>query len=439
MIENKFLPNKDLIQLRPLEIDVSHLPADAQQDAADNMGVGIQIYYYGVEIDKFSIRQLTISSIALIPELTILFKDQTGLMRSENFPTDDAVLSVYLPSGSKLVKPIRMDFKILTYGETNETGESLTKMICIANVPRLFIRDFKSYSQMSSVDVFKKLASETGMGFNSNIERTKDKMTWINPGQRPLWFIEDVTKHAWNGESGFMWSFIDFYYNLNYVDVEQCLQDKEILLAPLSTMNAAVGDENDALSPMVFSDDSGFELTKNYFRKHIITNNSTNLSLQNGYLKKIAYYDKYGNWGSKAGSLQIFGIDSITTPGAENTSIILKGNPADMEFFKKNISTEWAGKIDTKNTFPDYAYAVVQNAQNINDLQKVSVDIILPAANFAVVRFQKVNLIFTKRMTSEENTRLSGEWLVTGIIYTYNKKNQFSQTIRLVKRELAVK
>ena len=438
MIESKFAPNKDLLKIRPMEIDVKHLTEDAKRQIQDDVQSTPQIYYYGVQIDMEAIRTLSISSNGILPEMTIVFNDQSGLIRSDNFPTDDAVISVFLPSGSKLVKNIRMDFKILAYGETNESGESLTIMKCLASIPQMYIKQFKSYPSMNSWNVMKKIATDTGLGFNTNIDSTKDSMTWLNPGQTPFWMIQDVTKHAWSGESGFLWSFVDFYYNLNYVDVERCLQDTTILEAPVSALNAATGDAADVLSPMVLSNDLSYQTSRNYFNKYVVNNKSTQLSLENGYLRKLAYYDKYGNWDEKAGSLQIFAIDSITTPGSEASTVILKGNPSDMEFFKQNVSYEWYGKIDTKNVHPDFAYAVVQNSQNLNDLQKVSVSITLPAANFAVIRFQKLNLFFTERLTSQPNTRLSGQWLVTGITYTYTKRRSFSQTITLVKRELNV-
>lgn len=438
MLTNRFIPSKELLKLRGMEIDVKNLNFDAQKQFEELAQTSPQIYYYGLQIEMGTIRTLTLQSTSLVPEITFVFNDQSGLIRSENFPTDDAVISVYFPSGSKLVRPIRMDFKIIYYGETNESGESLTMIKGIASIPQMFIRQFKSYSQQPSWEVMKNLAFETGLGFNSNIDTTKDKMTWLNPGQTPMWFITDVTNHAWNGESGFMWSFIDFYYNLNYLDVEQALQDTTTLEAPISAMNAATGDDSDALAPMVLTNDYSFQSTKNYFSKYVVANKSTEYSLNYGYSKKVAYYDRYGNWNDKAGSLQIFTVDSITTPGAESSTVIMKGNPTDMDFYKKNISYEWFGKIDTKNVHPDFAYAIVQNSQNLNDLQKVSVTITLPQPNYAVVRFQKVNLIFTARLKEEVNTRLSGQWLVTGITYNYTNRNNLSQTITLVKRELNI-
>ena len=87
----------------------------------------------------------------------------------------------------------------------------------------------------------------------------------------------------------------------------------------------------------------------------------------------------------------------------------------------------------------NFNYATMQNAQNIDEIQKVGIEIKLPIPNFNLYRFIKVNVVFnsdTPSLTSTDiNHRLSGQWLVLNIRFV-QIGNDFCQYVSLVKREL---
>ncbi len=58
------------------------------------------------------------------------------------------------------------------------------------------------------------------LGFSSNVRESNDEMTWINPNDTYKEFIKDITRYSWISEDSFIWTFIDFNYNLNYVDIQ---------------------------------------------------------------------------------------------------------------------------------------------------------------------------------------------------------------------------
>ena len=126
----------------------------------------------------------------------------------------------------------------------------------------------------------------------------------------------------------------------------------------------------------------------------------------------------------------------------------------------------YGGKIDTDNVHQYYTIAAIQNKKNLEYLQKVKIKITIKSNNFNLYRFQKINMKFYKikemvdnkgednlEVTPENiekvategsskdekklNQRLSGEWLITSIDYSFNKVSDFLQEVTLVKRELS--
>ena len=83
----------------------------------------------------------------------------------------------------------------------------------------------------------------------------------------------------------------------------------------------------------------------------------------------------------------------------------------------------------------------MQNKENVTDLQKIPLQIFLPTPNFNLRRFEKVKLMFVNTnvgvVNKSTNTKLNGEWLVTGITYEWTG-NSLGQFISLVKRELTI-
>ena len=154
-------------------------------------------------------------------------------------------------------------------------------------------------------------------------------------------------------------------------------------------------------------------------------------------------------------------MDTISTSGKDGNSVILKGKVGEVSEIEKNVyDGESLGRIDTDNSHKNYLYAGVQNRQNLKFLQKVKMKVTLNVMNFNLYRFQKIDIRFYKLKEFDDkqltvqinqetidnpgvdydkdriNQRLSGEWLITGINYSFNKIGGFSQDVTLVRREL---
>ena len=97
------------------------------------------------------------------------------------------------------------------------------------------------------------------------------------------------------------------------------------------------------------------------------------------------------------------------------------------------------GKIDTDNVHKNYSYSKIQNEINLKNMEGLSMDIFLPNLNWSIYRFQKVRVnIIPKSPSPTKNEviwKLSGEWLIAGIDYTW-KNNKMSQEVNILRRSL---
>ena len=271
-------------------------------------------------------------------------------------------------------------------------------------------------------------------------------MIRINPGNTKYEFIQDLIDKSQVGDSNFVQSFIDPFYNFNYIDIETELnQDiKEIKQIKTNILEnkllTDIKEESNIIEPILTNEPS-MKTTNLYFSGENILNQSTDISLKRGYLRNIYFYDIDGNQTEKAGSFKKYTLDTITTEGNNSKTILLKDSPNETFFYNKNINNIQMDRIDTSNVFPDYLQAKCQNEENIQDLQKIIIRIILPICNFNIRRYEKIKLLYTNQnvgiKSNQKNLKLNGEQLVIGVSYNQSV-NSLYQTVDLVKRELTI-
>lgn len=332
-----------------------------------------------------------------------------------------------------------MDFKVSNFKDMQNGMFSING---IANIPRLFLRKFKSYSKKTSFEALKELAKECQLGFASNISNTNDRMTWINTGNPNHQFMKDIVQNSYISDESFLFCYIDFYYNICYVDIEKELsrdnsEDKQIISDGKTEFQTDPNDD-ERLSPLFLTTDETAKEANTFIEKYDVINRSTKLSLNKAYLTKTKFYN------SSNKELLIFNIDSITSRGDSN--IILKGSPQDEEFFKENINNLYTGKYEKfedglGNVHENFNYAPVQNNINISELNKIECNLHLPNPNFNIYVAQKIYVALLKQSPGVNQTgglkykRLVGNWLITNISYCFDGDNQF-QKVKLIKREL---
>jgi hypothetical protein len=382
-------------------------------------------------MDTSDIEYCELSIVDCLPQIKVIFRDVTALSNDKKFPTDDTKISLFLNSRSKNLNPIHLDFKIIDFrvfkGKINCTG--------VIDVSSLYLKQFKSYSNLSSFNVLRKISDDTGLGFYSNVQNTDDQMTWLNTGKKVFHFIQDIFDRCYLSDQSFLFGYIDYYYNLTLVDLEQeikrNIKDQK---GVVTVIHGEISDDpnyEETIGPLASCNDIAFQDTNLYFTDYKILNRSTKVSINTGYTTRIKFYDKLNK-----DNLE-FDVEPLSDKSA--SKIQLRGQVGDNLFKNQNLEYIWGGKLDTNNVHKNWNYAKVQNDRNIFDLEKLGLEIQLPNPNFNLYKFQKVTIQISNQGTTPTqdhiNQRLSGEWLIVDIKFRYESKS-FRQIVTLFKRDL---
>jgi putative chitinase len=424
---------KPSIVLNPIEID-SDLSEEGNKEFVEGLGYLPLIWYIGYQISTDDIKSLTLFHDGILPKVRFTFIDSFNLMKTYGFPQDDTTFQFFLNSRSLNLKSIHLEFKVEKF---QDNGKGIYTILGTLNVPNFYYLQFKSYSNKTSWEALLEISKQCELGFNSNMDNTDDKMTWINAGSSVKMFTDDIIRNSYKSEESFLIGFIDYFYSFNYVDVEKEFKrdiSDDKMIETSGYGEQVIGSDDLRLVPLSLTNDPSVKASSRYFENIKVKNQSTSISLEEGYLTRTKFYDI-----QKKEMLQ-FDIDSITSEG--DKSIILKGNQNDREFYNTHTNSKYVGKIDIDNSHKNFNYSLIQNDRNLVDLYKLSINADLTTPNFNLYRFQKVSFLFVNYNPNLSNTdeliyRLSGEWLIVDISFSF-KDGAITQNIKAVKKELSM-
>ncbi len=433
---------KPSVSPTPINFKVDELNKSDKNKVQKQLGYTPFVYYNGVPIGYKDVKNVNLYHRGILPSIEITFVDTWGLFRQDAFPYDDTLITIYLNSRSKNLRSIHMDFKILDFKDNGDNSYTING---ICNIPEIFLRKFTSYSKKTSHEALQEVAKQCNLGFCSNIQNSDDKMSWINTGLMVKDFIENVINNSYVSETSFQHVYIDFYYNICYVDIykemERDVSDDKMISSfgyKFLTSEEENEEVDEKVVDMVLLNDKSVKDSNAFILEFEIVNKSTKVSLQKSYRTRSKYYDIINK------ELLIFDVESQTSDGSK--SIILKSRPNDDKFFQENTNNVYLGKLDMfnegeGNMHKNYNYSIPQNRQNLDDITKVSAKLVLPNLNFNLYVYQKIQIFFTPhRQSSTEDPvykRISGDWLITGIEFNYDNGSQ-TQVITAIKRELTL-
>jgi len=442
--------NRSNKKLKALQIEYKEEVKDGDiYYFAETIGKIPFVVINGINVDPGDIFMFKLINEKYLPEVEMIFSDTTNKLFDSKYPLDQQVLSIMLKSNENLLMSIRMDFWITEFKSVkNDSGDNDYKKYSLKaklNVP--YIIKHNSFKG-TSYELLKKIATDADLGFASNIDNTNDSMTWINCGiDYVREQIPEVVKRSYINDNTFLWAYIDFWYNLNYIDIEKELNVDTTSDKGLSGLELLI--KKNKTIPLLLSNHPDYNSTNQYIDKFSLINESTEINYEIGYNPYITYYM------SKEKNMNSLLLDTISNKGKNNNNIVIKGQPDDDNYNKNQKKNYFMGKIDTDNMHENYLYAELLNINNLKFLQKIRLKVILRIPNFQLVRFQliKLNLYKTKELDDDLNPsnddrenrklnkRLSGDWLIIGINFIYKKRGIYQddmvQELTLVKRELS--
>lgn len=421
--------DKPTIVIPPIKMDQDKIGDQTAYTAG--LGYTPFIWYKAYSIEDRNIQNLKLYHDGIIPKIEFTFNDSKDIMKGINTPTDDSTIELFLNSTSKNLKSLHIVFKIEDFIQNKNNTYTINGTI---NIPDLYVVNNNSYND-TSFGALRTICKELGIGFNSNISDTKDKMPWRNSHRKPFEFINEIISYSYISDESFMIGYIDYYYCFNYVDIEKemsrdATNDMGINTSGIS--QHANNDESERLINLKLTNDKAQNASSNYITNVVKINNSTNKSLKDGYATINKSYDKLNK------QFLEFKVDSTTSDGSD--SIILKGGENDDSYQNANIKHKFTGKIDTDNVHQNYNYSVTQNSINLTNLNKIALNVTLPNPNWNLYKFQKINVQLINQTSTPANpsildARYSGYYIIADIEYLWNN-GKMSQKLRLVRKEL---
>ena len=400
-------------------------------------GVGIMpfvLYNFKLNGDtsQYAIKEKDITFLRLyhneiVPEMEMIFVDSNNIFK-DNTPTDDKKIRVFLNPKDSSLKPINLQFKII---EFDNMGGSKFRIIGKIDIPELYRIDYKSYLG-TSTEALREICKKLEIGFNSNINKSDDLMSWRNVGDKYNDFVTDVIKHSYVSDKSFMRGFIDYYYCLNFVDVGKEME-RDISNDTCIDSIFTPGGNNTEVK-MILTNELSLKSNNSsrYFEEKKFENNSTSLNLMEGIRTKTKFYDKVKKM------FLIFDVDGVTSDGSK--SLILKGDENDKQSFDKSLVTSYTGKIDTDNVHKNYNYSKTQNKRNLKELNNIKMFVELPNPNYSIYLYQKVDVKYVNPSESPHNKdiinwRKTGDYIITEISYLWKNK-KLTQLLTLSRKEL---
>jgi hypothetical protein len=420
------------------------LPPDktTQTQVVSSIGIRPFVTINSLPIDQSSIMSLKLWHKGMVPMCSLIFQDNTGKLKTDTVQ-DNSIFQVFIDSKSPDLKSIHMEFKVIEFKEDTQTCEFT--MVGVMNVPYsvgdkgsssknmggngLYIQNYKSF-EGTSLEAIRQICKDLGVGFNTNIDKSDDKMKWVTNGITMEKSIEEIIRHSYISEKSFIWGYFDYYYCFNLIDME-----KEIGREVSSDVGLETSTDKSTskLSKMALINEKTMDKSCFFFEKYDVKNLSTAKSFGTGHSTKVKYYDvNTKDW-------LIFDVDGNTSDQTKN--IILKGSVDDVELYNQNVSTKFLGYIDTSNVHKNFHYAVVLNKRNMDDLSKIQVKLILPNTNLNLYKGMKLAVAFVNQNVNIGDPervvwRFTGDWIVSDIVYNFIG-DKFQQEVICVRRELS--
>ena len=427
------------------------------------------------------------------PTVNVSVRDSRGFFDLDQYPRDGDVITVYINSkNTDTFKSIHMDFNITsisspTRGLPNATREYSFSGTC--KVPGLFSEDCVLYEENTSLGHLEQIATNLELGLATNIDTTDDSQIRIRPYETTLEYIKNVVNSSYVNENSFQTFYIDQYYNINFVELNRIFNSENVSIESMqdnfSSFAKSFSEEGDSEdtdnmeSKLFLTNNVQFEKTSNKISQFALKNNSSKISLLNGYRRVLQMWDDLEEtnpfeWEKER--LVEFDVESFTSDNMRDVEEPLKGRRGETEY-DNHTKYKWIGRMqDTNiggNVHLNHKYSILNNWQNLQELDKMKLIVELDSFNPSLYMCQKIpvmmfiydekksNLISSKEeelskkgvdiedkafpaeleeepleAPIRQDDFTTGHYIIGGIEYIYSEGDQaITQRLTLLRRE----
>lgn len=474
-------PTIQLDSIDILDSDTGTYTGSDPKEQTEKITGDLSVRYPYVTINGYvfqaeEILDMSIDSTGFIPIISLeVFIAGTGVFVGQAMPKDGDIISIFVRSRNDVFKPLRNDYVITNVGTSGgdingrEMSISFTGTLFI---PGLYDEDIRSF-EGTSYDALYKIASDLKLGFATNENSTADEQIWICPNENYEEWIKHIHGSMWKDDRSYYMIFIDIYYNLNLINVNNQFSDGfeidtavlDLLMRPsvMNTDGEAIDFQKN--TEKVFSNLEVYKGGASYIKEYQVTNNSSRISKANGYKTIVTIFDMNSQ------SPWEFSIDPINTEGSGENKIIPKGrsNPSgttpNADFWKTQLKRRYLGIQYSKpehNVHDKYLYAKLFNDRNNIELDKIYITIMTEGINFNVYRGERTPCFFMNQgdpqqqqfnrddddvlnpadMDPTVNKFYTGYYMLSGYVLNYNLTSEgvrrFNSEYVLKRREWPV-
>lgn len=427
-----------------------------------------------IRIEEFSfyyteIQRLEINTSGFLPKVTLTVIDNTGAFGEAYFPKTNPIMSVYIRSRNDKLMPIRNDYIItniypLKSGITDESSDNIKTIYTITGelfVPKINAPYYKSIDS-SSFEAMSTLSKELQLGFSSNVDTTNDKMIWLNNHSTYLDFLKnEITPHAYINETSFFNSFVDIYYNLNFINLYSMLDEEDdgedIEHLYMKTVDYLKDDPKQGATykgPPMLTNWSIVKETSQFINSFIPMTKQGKLLNKEGYRKYIQYYNPLVEKELKDRFLLFYSSPyGIVSPDETKND--------NLKQLRNSYRYDYRG-IDYGNSHDNYKFAEYIQKTGMVELDKIKIEVELNGINLSIIKNMQIPLLITmegydpdynlKVYNTQENSfykkiyeeygllidkNYTGKYIVNNIRYVYdpfnNDKYSFKTILTLSK------
>jgi hypothetical protein len=365
-----------------------------------------------------------------------------------------------------------MDFTVLSVDSDRSTDSEGTAIIFSilgeCRIPGFYTDVCKAFRDKTSAQTLLDVSQDLDLGFASNDFNTNDKMTWISPYISYYNFIKDVTISSYKDDQSFYATWVDAYYNLNFVNINNQLTANDIVQNVLIIPGSATGKADDALFPgielkpaevpMLISNAPQFIGYPFYVSNFTMLSEAGNTTNKMGYIQDIQFYNDNTGYKVKPSEKVVsYTIQATTTDDIRENMVLQRGRASEKEYLKE-VRTNWMGILDTGDSgsvHENYFQARIQNPLNISDVTKFTLQVETESYFAGFYRGQVIPVMIyaTEKGTRMENTGisndqnsqhsaglvmdqfLSGQYVLMGYSISWGQDKGFYQVLNLCKRE----
>lgn len=392
--------------------------------------ITINDYNPGVQ----DIEYVKIDCTGKLPNIIARFTlSQTAVFTKQSMPKDGDILSIFIRARNDAFKPVRNDYLITSVDVGEGSWDGLGSVVTIYGelfIPHLYDQDIHSFKG-TSYEAIEDVCRTLNLGFATNETFTQDNQVWICPNDSWLNYIDHIVKHSWKNEKSFFDWYIDIYYHLNFVNVnnqfseEDNKLDAQILDTITNTDTSLIdggrveGGQREI--PKCFSNLENLKNTQAFIENFQVINNSSYISREFGYKTFAQFYEQNSEkfW-------EIY-VDPIVTEGASENKTLLRGRPypknadgtASERYWETQNRKEWLGiqySLPEHNSHERYLFSSIWNRRNMEELNKMYISINVTRANFNIYRGERIPVLMMSTMDpfSQFHGRSEGQDEQTG-------------------------